>query len=319
MLPRIARLSSQPSHRSRWSLVLFGLALLALPIWHQEAQSQFQGGTTPQKPATDPKSNDAKSTESKPSEGAASNAADLNFDETKTSGASNLGSGGVKVNRNSVKINRPPLPEMAAPSVEFLPETSIREKEICEALEGPTEIDFVDLPLDQALLSISQKNKINFVVDKAKLEEESISTERKDVNLRLSGISLRSALNLLLAPKGLIYFYEDEVLKVTTRSAIEAIKLTRTYPVRDLVGNVDAEYHLLSMAIQNSAGGEDEGSPWTELSGEGGTISALPGTGCLVIRHTRKVHAEVLELLRALRAANSEMQVKAVPRTVKGG
>jgi hypothetical protein len=51
----------------------------------------------------------------------------------------------------------------------------------------------------------------------------------------MKGITLRSALRLLLQPLGLTYIIEDEVMKITTQAKADEKTSTRVYPVGDLV------------------------------------------------------------------------------------
>jgi hypothetical protein len=55
------------------------------------------------------------------------------------------------------------------------------------------------------------------------------------VNMSLSGISLRSALKIILEPLALTYVIQDEVMRITTETKAEELMSTRVYPVADLV------------------------------------------------------------------------------------
>ena len=288
MLPKIARLKSGLSRRSRWSLLLCGLAVLALPTWHQQVQSQEDlPGKGEKKPADKlPARNDNAKSRAVPGAGPNTPAV-----------------------APTVAVRRPVMPPMAPPSVEYLPEPLGVEKQILETLGEQVDFVFTNESLDGIVATLAEKHGLQVVIVKVKLEEESIATDVKDISLKFNGISLRSGLNILLKAKNLTFFIEDEVIKLTTITDEISIRPTRTYPVRDLVGNVDVDYQLLSEAIQQSTSGPPFG-PWMDADGEGGSISILPATGCLVVRQTAQGHDEVLKLLRALRKANAEMQVK---------
>jgi hypothetical protein len=201
---------------------------------------------------------------------------------------------------------------MAPPSVEYLPEPSELEEQILQKLTDPVEFQFSEDSLLGLVEYLSDRHAVQCVINKAQLEEMAIAVDAQDITLKVAGISLRSVLNLILKPKQLRIVVEDEVLKITTIEHANTCLMTRTYPVRDLVGNVDVDYDLLARAIQNAVGGVPD-SPWIETEGEGGTISPLPATGTLVIRQTAKAHDEILKLLRSIRRANEEMH----PRTSK--
>lgn len=294
MLPKIVRLKSGLSHRSRWTLVLFGLALLALPTWHQQAHSQFGGSRgKPEKPAAPTADND-------------------NAKPVNSVGVEGLGVGqkpALDVKKLVADIKRPKLPTMAPPAVEFYPELSPSEKAILAALEEPTDLSVSDESLEDVLEKLTSKHeKFNIVLDKKRLEQDGFGIEEHDISLNASGISLRSCLKIVLSSKDLAYVIDNEVIKVTATDTARQTMLTRIYPVRDLVSNVDADYVLLKEAIQQPS--TIESYAWFEIDGEGGTISILPATGCLVICQCWQGHEDILKLLRALRKANEEMQPK---------
>lgn len=301
MLPKIASLRSEFPRGVRWSLILFGMAALALPTWHQQAQSQDA-------PAVQPKSDD------KPKSDAAEKPKGDSVEKPKSDSVEKP----KPADPNAVlprpvhpmpNVKRPALPPMAPPTVEFLPQPVGAEKHINTALDEIMDFDFNKESLEGVMAKIAAQHDIQIVIDGVKLEEESIPTAAKDLTLKLAGVSLRSGLNLLLRQRGLTFLIEDEVLKVTTRTVALNKRPTRTYPVRDLVGNVDVDYLLLSQTIQQSTGGPPD-DPWMEADGEGGSVCVFPSTGCLVIRQTQEGHEEILKLLRSLRKANAEMKVK---------
>ena len=278
MLPNIARVKSGTPASIRWGIVVCSLAILALPTWTQQAQSQM-GDIIEKKP------------------------------EDKPAAADNKIYGSFFPKRPSIppaaSISRPTLPPMAPPSVEYYPQPVGEEKRILSVLEEQVDFDFKGETLEGVVTKLSEIHGIQFEIDQRHLEEESIKTDIADITLKRSGISLRSALKIMLRRKNLTFIIEDEVIRVTTMTAALDHRPTRTYPVRDLVGNVDVDYQLISLTIQQTLGGPPD-DPWIEADGEGGSISALPATGCLVIRQTPKVHEEILNLLRSLRKANAE-------------
>ncbi|MCH7687031.1 MAG: VWA domain-containing protein, partial [Planctomycetes bacterium] len=69
------------------------------------------------------------------------------------------------------------------------------EQRIRAALDGPTELDLVDMPLNEVIDHIRELHGINIMLDTKVLEEEKIDTG-EIVNFQLSGIKLRSALKI---------------------------------------------------------------------------------------------------------------------------
>jgi hypothetical protein len=110
------------------------------------------------------------------------------------------------------------------------------EERIRSALDQTTEFEFVETPLKDAMSFLSDLHNITIILDDAALEGENIDKDVA-VNRILSGISLRSALKIILEPLALTYIIEDEVMKITTVTEAEDPKhnTTRVYPVGDLV------------------------------------------------------------------------------------
>ena len=115
-----------------------------------------------------------------------------------------------------------------------LKKDSPNEQRIQRALLEPTEVAFNDNPLEEALNYLKDLHGIEIWIDKEALSADGIATDTQ-VNLNLSGISLRSALRLLLEPLLLTYVIEDEVMKITTKVKADEKMSTRVYPVADLV------------------------------------------------------------------------------------
>src|SRR5205823_11644901 len=67
-----------------------------------------------------------------------------------------------------------------------------------------------------------------------KLEEASVSPDTP-VTKTLRGVTLRSALRLILKDLELTYVIRDEVLQITTPEDAESQLITKVYPVGDLV------------------------------------------------------------------------------------
>jgi hypothetical protein len=210
-------------------------------------------------------------------------------------------------------------PQVDPPAVEFFPELSIKEQAIARKLDTPITFDFTDETLNGIQETIMDRHGFDIMFDKTNLEGESIATDAADVTVKVNEIPLRSALRLLLRTKKLAWVIEDDVLKITTETAYQGDRLTRTYPVRDLTGDEVSDFQSLMEAIRQ---GVTPGS-WNETPHPGSvpslsapaapsttkgkmpvsTISMVPATGSLVIHQSWQGHDEVLKLLRALRKA----------------
>ncbi|MEZ6067356.1 MAG: hypothetical protein R3B90_17005 [Planctomycetaceae bacterium] len=115
-----------------------------------------------------------------------------------------------------------------------LKQNNPNEAKIYEALEKKVEIEFIDTELGQALEYLKDRYQIPIIPDETRMTEYGVGLDQP-VNLVIAGISMRSALKLLLEPYELTYIVEDEVMKITTAEYANELLQTRVYPVADLV------------------------------------------------------------------------------------
>jgi len=181
------------------------------------------------------------------------------------------------------------------PSVEYLPKLTPVEEKLLSALDSPTTFDFIESPLQDAVDYLKDHHGIEIQLDNKALEHAVIGSYTP-VTRKLSGISLRAALRLLLGSVDMTFDIRDEVLQFTTKEEAATWLITRTYPIADLLEGKD--YDSLIDAITNSV----DSKSW-DVSDGPGSISEVVGSKSLVISQTRDVHDKVLTLLRSLRAA----------------
>jgi len=108
------------------------------------------------------------------------------------------------------------------------------EEKIRRALDKPTNVEFLDLALEDAITYLQEYHSVNIWVDKQTLTDEGVALDQP-ITLKLAGVSLRSVLKLLLEPVQLTYVIENEVMKITTSTKAGEKLSTRVYPVADLV------------------------------------------------------------------------------------
>jgi uncharacterized membrane protein YgcG len=114
---------------------------------------------------------------------------------------------------------------------------SPNEQRIYEELDKLTNIQFPGNPLSDVIQYIQEYHQIPIQMQTRVLEDAGVATDT-EVELSISGISLRSALKLLLEDVGgvaLTYVIEDEVMKITTVEEADNKLQVRVYPVADLV------------------------------------------------------------------------------------
>ncbi len=109
------------------------------------------------------------------------------------------------------------------------------ELEIQKSLSKPVEVKFINRPLNEVVGLLSQMTGVNIYLDPQGLNAEGVTVDTP-VTLDLSmPISLRSALNLLLEPKGLSFVIQNEVLRVTSQQTRDSNVYAKVYYVADLV------------------------------------------------------------------------------------
>jgi WD40 repeat protein len=114
-----------------------------------------------------------------------------------------------------------PEPEIK-PSKEELAKREIERK-----LLMPVSFNFKDTPLRQVVDDLRDWTGINIVVDKRALKEEKISMDQP-VEIKIDGVTLRSALTNILHPMRLTCVIEDEVVKITTLAHAKGRSVLKT-------------------------------------------------------------------------------------------
>lgn len=177
------------------------------------------------------------------------------------------------------------------------------------ALRESSECSFTDTPLEEALNFFEDQHHIEIWMDKQALQDEGVATDQQ-VTLVMTGISLKSALHLILDPLSLTHHTEDGVLKITTQAKADEIMTTRVYPVADLIERRGENFNFMTLmnTIQNCTSGK-----WIDVDQEGGALSPFPNAESLVVRQTEKVHREVEGLFAALRKAKQLQKISSIP------
>jgi hypothetical protein len=137
------------------------------------------------------------------------------------------------------------------------------EEKIRRSLSQPTTVEFLDLPLEDAITFLKEYHNINIYIDKATLTDEGVALDQP-ITLKLAGVTLRSVLKLLLEPVQLTWVIEDEVMKITTSAKAGEKLQTRVYPVGDLV------IPIITPRIGGLGGGIGGGGAAGGIGGGGG-------------------------------------------------
>jgi hypothetical protein len=173
------------------------------------------------------------------------------------------------------------------------------EQSIKEALREKTQIEFADTPLKDAIDYYKDKHHIEIVFDSRALKEANLDPSAVLITLNVKGISLRSALHLILDQYNLTWVIRDEVMLVTTQNAAAAMLTNRVYDVRDLVGGANSEgLDELVETITTTVAP----ATWNSTGGSG-MIHAYStrGVDALVVAQTDSTQDKIDQLLSDLR------------------
>lgn len=210
-----------------------------------------------------------------------------------------------------------------------------------KTLLKPCQLDFDDVPLADALAKLRADTKLNLLIDQRALEDAGVALDTP-VTAQFSGISLRSALQLMLSPHDLIAEIQSGVLLVTTKDDAANHLVSVVYPVDDLLPEADTDMRTagnLPMVggVRICGGGMGGGmmcgtiirsqiyalaasradelietittslSPetWDEVGGPG---SIAPFADCLAISQTPENHRLIAEWLHDLRHTLAERE-----------
>lgn len=108
------------------------------------------------------------------------------------------------------------------------------QKRIEDALQLPTEVDFVEVPLTDAIEYLKDLHGIEIQLDRYALAEDGLRTDIP-ITRGFKGISLRSALRVILADFDLTYVVQDDVLLITTQERARNTRKTKVYAIGDLM------------------------------------------------------------------------------------
>ncbi|HSZ59162.1 MAG TPA: hypothetical protein VK797_26210 [Tepidisphaeraceae bacterium] len=138
------------------------------------------------------------------------------------------------------------------------------------------ELKFQGVTLNDAIDFLRDVTGANITVNWKALEAGGVTRDSM-VNLHLSGISLRKALDLVLneaaGGDSITYFVDDGVIEITTRDIADHQMVTRVYDVQDLLMEVPDFTNAPQFALdasQNQGGGGGGSGQLGQGGGSGG-------------------------------------------------
>ncbi|HEX5105152.1 MAG TPA: hypothetical protein VFV87_15135, partial [Pirellulaceae bacterium] len=145
------------------------------------------------------------------------------------------------------------------------------EERIFKALNDQAVMEFIETPLNDAINILKDTHQIPIELDVKRLEEAGVNIDTP-VTKNLRGITLRSALRLLLNDLELTYVVRDEVLLITTPEEAESQLITKVYPVGDLVVPIGINSNMFGLG---GFGGGGFGGGGGMMGGGGGGFFAV--------------------------------------------
>jgi len=143
-----------------------------------------------------------------------------------------------------------------------------KEQRINRELQENTELEFIETPLGEAFDFLKDMHKIEIQIDTGALEDVGIDIDTP-ITRNLKGISLRSALRLILRDLDLTYMIRDEVLLITTPEVADTHLAVKVYPVGDLVLPIMDARTLGGGALGGFGMGNDAGAGMNGGNGAG--------------------------------------------------
>ena len=153
--------------------------------------------------------------------------------------------------------------------------------------------------MHEVLDYLKDRHKIEIQIDSKALEDAGIGTD-SPVTVDLKGVSLRSALRLMLKKLSLTYIIKGGVLQITTPEEADNQLETKVYPVGDLVlpegasGEDEADFDSLIDLITSTI----KPTSWDEVGGPG-SIMPFENRMSIVVSQTQDVHEEIEDMLGA--------------------
>ena len=159
-----------------------------------------------------------------------------------------------------------------------------------------TGLDFTDTPLEEIVNLLQDEYDVPIQIDIPALDEIGVGGD-EPVNINVHGISLRSALRLMLKQHQLTFIVDDEVLLITTQDEADSRIKVCVYDVRDLVdGNAASALNELTDVVTSSVSADS----WAQSGGGRGNVRSYP-PNLLIISQSQGVHEQIQDLLKRMR------------------
>ena len=196
---------------------------------------------------------------------------------------------------------------------------------IFATLDEDTTLEFIETPLSDVVDYLSELHDINILLDTKALEEVGLGSDTP-ITRNLKGISLRSALRLMLRDLELTYVVADEVLQITTPEQASELTQLSVYNVGPMLEENEPADNLALM-LEQALAKPHRKSPMNAAtpfgpaqSGPKAKTRTITVYGqLLVVRDSPEGHQAIAALLDAIGDAQAAFEVAPATRTLPKG
>jgi len=171
-------------------------------------------------------------------------------------------------------------------------QSTAAEQKVLAALDSPTTLEFIETPLQDVVDFLKDVHGIEIQVDTRALDDVGIGCDTP-ITRNLRGITLRSAMNLILKELALTFVVAEEVLLITTPEFTEHYLRTRVYRVESLIDETSTADDLAETLKSTCE---------TDLTKQSRVIASGDS---LAVRTSIDAHTKVEKVLQLLLSAKS--------------
>jgi len=174
--------------------------------------------------------------------------------------------------------------------------TAATEAKIRRALLQPTKMEFIEMPLQDAITYLADYHGIPIEIHNRALEDAGVGSDTP-MTAKADGTALGPALRRMLGDFDATYVIRDSVLLITTEDAADAMVELRVYGASELADGINAEQ---AAALLKGFGDQN--------------LTIVPVQDMLVVRASQRDHEEIASLFAKLKAERARIteQIKAV-------
>lgn len=181
-------------------------------------------------------------------------------------------------------------------------------EQLAGALSSNVNLNFIEMPLLDVARILEEKHGIQVLLDEKALTDANVALDTP-INFRIQGISLRSALRLLLRDLDLKMIPKEDLLWITTKDIHDDYCEPRVHEVLDIAVSPGADpssfwqydFDSLIDLVQNGI----RPDVWNTHGGSG-AIEKLPNAGAIMACVNPEIQDHIAQLLAMLRRSREQ-------------